>query len=397
MPEPAHSSESHDVVIIGGALVGGATAYHLLVREPALRVAVVEPDPTYELAASSLSFGGVRVLFSQEENIQMSQYGHEFYGDFASLMAVDGAAPALDFRRQGYLFLATEAEAARDLELNFELQRRLGCTVELLDGAALAARYPSLRTSDVLGAVFSPEDGWIDPNGALVGLRKKARALGARYRAARVVGLAHDAKRVHSVLLDDGAELGAEWVVNCTGAWAPEIAAMVGMALPVVPLSRMNFHFECRESLEPMPLLRDLPGSGFRPEGSGYISGYTDFEAAGRFDFHLRHEVFEAHLWPGLAHRVPAFEAVKVVNAWAGHYAYNHFDGNLIIGPWIGGLENFLVATGFSGHGLQHAPAVGRALAELILDGGFQSLDLGRFSYQRIIDEVPYPERGMRA
>ncbi len=397
MPKAASLTESYDVVVIGGALVGGSAAYHLLTREPGLRVAVVEPDPTYEFAASSLSFGGVRVLFSQEENIQMSQYGHEFYGDFARLTAVDGEAAALDFHRQGYLFIATEADAARDLEANFALQRRLGCAVEMLDGAGLAARYPSLRTSDVLAAVLAAQDGWIDPNGALVGLRRKAHALGARYRAARVVDLAHDGSRIQGVVLDDGDRLEAEWVVNCAGAWAGGISAMVGMEIPVVPLSRTNFHFDCRERLEPMPLLRDIPGSGFRPEGASYICGYTDFARVGRFDFEPRYEVFENHLWPGLAHRVPAFEAVRVQSAWAGHYAYNQFDGNLVIGPWIGGLENFLVATGFSGHGLQHAPAVGRALAELILDGAFQSIDLKRFTYQRIVDETPYPERGMRA
>ncbi|MDP6704812.1 MAG: FAD-binding oxidoreductase [Alphaproteobacteria bacterium] len=397
MTEEAAARDAYDVVIIGGALTGGSTAYHLLAREPSLAVAVIEKDPAYEFAASALSFAGVRVLFSQEENIAMSLYGHEFYGDFARLMTVEGEAPVLDFRRQGYLFIATEAEAAHDIEANFELQQRLGCDVVLLDDAGLGARYPSLRTSDAILAVLSPGDGWIDNHAALMGFRAKARALGADYRAAEVVGLEAAGGRIQQVVLADGEELRARTVVNCTGAWAPEICAMAGIEIPVVPLSRMNFYFECRDALEPMPLTRDIPGIGFRPEGRGYIAGFTDFAAAGRFDFSLRHEVFEAHIWPCLAHRVPAFEAVKVQTAWAGHYAYNYFDGNLIIGSWPGGPENFLIATGFSGHGLQHAPAVGRALSELILDGEFRSIDLNRFTCRRIVEDEPYPERGMRA
>lgn len=388
---------THDVVIVGGALVGSSTAYHLVVRDSALDVVVVERDPSYEFAATGRSFGGVRVLFSQEENIRMSLYGHEFYGDFAARTAVDGAETALDFRHQGYLFLALNREQARIIELNLEVQRGLGCEVEVLDAAGLAQRYPSMTTEDVLLAVLTPNDGWIDPHGALMGFRAKARSLGARYVHGEVVDIEHDSTAARAVLLADGTRLAARWVIDTAGAWAGEIAAMVGMDIPMVPLARTNFHFETRESLEPLPLFRDLPGVGARPEGSGYITGYTDFANAGRFDFEPRHEIFESLLWPSVARRVKAFEAVKVTNTWVGHYAYNHFDGNLVIGPWRGGCENFIVATGFSGHGLQHAPAVGRALAELVIDGEYRAIDLTRFDYQRILDDRPEPERGMKA
>jgi glycine/D-amino acid oxidase-like deaminating enzyme len=397
MPELSASSASFDVVIIGGALMGCSTAHHLLRRDPGLRVCIVERDPSYEFCASGRSFAGVRILFSHEESIRMSQYGHEFYGNFGELTKVDGEAVPLDFYRQGYLFMALNAAEAEILELNHALQARLGCVVRLLDAAGLAKVFPSLTTDDVVLAAYSPNDGWIDPHGAMMGLRRSARALGAEYRVGEVVGVEHDGRRVRAAVLKDGSRLNAEYIVNTTGAWAPEICAMLGMKIPVTPLSRMNFYFEIREQLEPLPLMRDLPGVGGRPEGRGYISGYTDFSFIGRFCFDLRHEVFEQQLWPALAHRVMAFEALKVHNAWAGHYAYNTFDGGLIIGPWIGGIENFLIATGFSGHGLQHAPAIGRGLAELIVDGEFRSIDLSRFTYQRILDDAPYPERGMRA
>ncbi len=391
------SADRYDVVIIGGALMGGSTAYHLLQREPTLKLCVIEKDPSYEFAATGRSFGGVRILFSQEENIRMSQFGHEFYGNFSDTMQVDGEPAALDFWHQGYLFLALNTEQAGDMELNAEVQRQCGCEVELMDANELAARFPALSVSDIAGAVLSPNDGWIDPHGALMGFRRKARALGAEYRAAAVIDLESENNRVRNVVLDDGAKLSADTVINTTGAWAGEICAMVGMKIPVVPLSRMNFYFETREPLAELPLTSEVVGIGFRPEGKGYITGYTDFAFQGAFCFDLRHDVFDERIWPGLAHRVPAFEAIKVQRAWAGHYAVNTFDSNLIIGPWLGGLENFYIATGFSGHGLQHAPAVGRALSELVIDGRFETIDLARFTYQRILDGVPYPERGMRA
>jgi glycine/D-amino acid oxidase-like deaminating enzyme len=386
-----------DVVVIGGALTGGSTAYHLLSRDPGLRVTVVEPDPTYEFAASSRSIGGVRVLFSQEENVRMSQFGHAFYGDFAALMAVGGEPAALDYRKDGYLYIANNAEQAEDMAANHALQTSLGARVDLLDAAGLAARVPALDTSDVAVAAHAPEDGWIDPNGALAGFRRKALSLGAQYRRARVRAIEDDGRLVRAVVLDTGERIEAQFIVNAAGAWAGEVCALVGMEIPVAPLPRMVFYFETPDPPQGLPLVRDGRGVGFRPEGAGFISGITDHAIAGRFRFEVEHAWFEERVWPGLARRLPAFETLKVKNAWAGHYAQNGFDGNMIIGAWIGGLENFLIATGFSGHGLQHAPAVGRALAELILDRRFVAIDLARFSFQRILDDAPDPERGFRA
>ncbi len=390
-------SKTHDVIIVGGGLHGSSAAYHLLHRDAGLDVVVVEKDPTYEFAATGRSFGGVRVLFSQEENIAMSLYGHEFYGDFAARTAVAGESVEINFRRQGYLFMALNRDEAEIIELNLEVQRAMGCEVVELDAAGLKARFPSLTTEDVVLAVLTPNDGWVDPHAALMGFRAKARDLGARYVRGEVAEITHEGGRARGVRLADGDTLAAETVIIAAGAWSGEIAARVGWELPVVPLARSNFHFETREELEPLPLFRSLPGFGGRPEGSGYICGYTDFDRAGQFDFDVRHQLFEDLLWPGLAHRVKAFEAIKVTNSWVGHYAYNTFDGNLIVGPWRGRMDNLLVASGFSGHGLQHAPAVGRALAELVLDGGYGAIDLERFDYARIPAGRAEPERGMKA
>ena len=388
---------NYDVIVIGGGLHGCSTAYHLIRREPGLRIAVVERDPAYEHAASIRSTAGVRVMFSQEENVRMSQYGGEFYRGYEETMAVDGEPATVSFRRQGYLFIATSDRAAADMRENHALQAHLGCHVDLLDARGLAARFPSLRTDDVVCATHSPNDGWIDSHAALMGLRRKMRALGVVYVEGSVAGLNAASGLVRSVVLESGEVLEGGWVVNNTGAWAHEICAMIGLDIPIRPMPRTTHYFECRAEIEPMPLTVDAGVISFRPEGAGFIAGMSDYERAGGFDWEPDLEAFEGTAWPRLAHRLPAFEAVRLRNAWACHYAYNTFDGNMVIGAWPGAPENFLIAAGFSGHGLQHAPAAGRALSELILDGGFATIDLDRFHCRRVPENRREPERGVTA
>jgi len=389
--------QAYNVVIIGGALMGSSTAYHLLQRAPTMRVCVVEKDRTYHWSASERSNAGIRILFSQEENLLMSQYGHAFYGDFAHKTAIDGTPGHLDIYRHGYLFIANTDEQARDIELNYEFELGYGCEIDLLDADGVKARFPSIETSDITRAIHSPKDCWIDSHGALMGLRKKVRSMGVDYIDGEVVGIEHDGRRARAVHLNDGRRIAGEHIVNTAGAWAGEICATVNMEIPVIPLPRMVYYFETRNEVEQFSFTRDGIGVGFRPEGKGFICGITNYNTGGHFNFEVDHERFDEEIWPNLSHRVPKFEAIKVVNAWVGHYAQNTLDGNMIIGPHIGGVENFLIATGFSGHGLQHAPAVGRALSELIIDGRYESIDLTRLSYQRVLDNTPYPERGVKA
>ena len=189
--------------------------------------------------------------------------------------------------------------------------------------------------------------------------------------------------------------LRPEVVVNVANCWGPEICDMVGMKVPVAPMRRLAFYFEIRETLEPMPLTRHVSEVlSFRPEGRGYITGRTKYDEKLGFNWDLDHDFFEDEMWPLLAERCKAFEALKVQRSWTGHYDQNALDANMIIGPWIGGLDNFYIALGFSGHGLMHAPAVGRAMTELLLEGGYRTIDLTRFSYQRVIDAAPLSETG---
>lgn len=387
----------YDVIVIGGGLHGGFTAWHLLQREPGLKVAVVERDQTYEHAASARSNAGVRLLFSQEESIAMSQYGHEVYGGFADLMAIDGEPQPLTFWRQGYLLIACTPEQGEDMTANYELQSSLGVPADLIDAAELKQRFPSMNVDDVIVACHSPQDGWLDPYGALTGVKRKNQAMGAAYIAGTVAGLETANGRVSTVKLEDGQNLQADWVVNACGAWAPEITKMLGFDIPVVPLPRNTFYFECREEIEPYGLTLDGLGASIRPEGKGFLTGATVFTRAGAFDWNVYEERFYEENWPMISARVPAFEAVKLQNSWACHYALSEWDGNGLIGAWTGQPENFLITTGFSGHGLQHAPATGRALAELILDGRFTSLDLTRFAASRVVEGRKEPERGVKA
>lgn len=387
----------HDIIIIGGGLHGCSTAYHLLTRDPALRVAVIEKDPTYEHAASARSNAGVRVLFSQAENIQMSRYGHEVYGNFAELMAVDGEPAQLDFYRHGYLFLSNTEEQAATMRANHKLQTAMRCDVRLLDGPGVGELYPCFRTDTITCAAYSPNDGWLDPHGALTGLRRKARALGAEYIHAEATGIDISKGLVRAVALADGRRLPCQTLVNNTGAWANEVCRLAGFNIPVAPLPRATFYFEPAEPLGITPQTIDGQPVGIRPEGKGFLCGNTDFTRAGNFKWTVDHDIFESVISPRLARLAPALETLKVINAWPCHYAYNHFDGNMLIGSWPNGPENMLMATGFSGHGLQHAPAAGRALSELILAGRFETIDLERFHCKRVAEGRAEPEAGVLA
>jgi FAD-dependent oxidoreductase domain-containing protein 1 len=387
----------NDVVIIGGGLYGASTAYHLLLREPQLKICIIEPDPTYEHAASARSNAGVRVLFSQAESIHMSQFGHQFYADFSNAMAIDGEPAPLDLYRHGYMLMATEPTQVEDMTLNLQLQRSLGCNVESYDSDSLARKFPALNTQDVLMAVRTPQDMWIDPNTAVTSLMRKVRSMGAQLCRQRVVDLDVSDGVMRAVALANGESISGQWIINATGAWAPQICRMAGFEIPVVPLPLTAYYFETRADVGQFGVTIDLGHVSFRPEGAGFITLSRHFERAGSFNWEPDAAPFAQQNWPRLAHRVPAFESVKVMSSYCCHYANNYFDGNLLLGAWPNAPDNFLIATGASGHGLQHAPAAGRALSELILDRGFSTLDLQRFGCQRVVDNKPDPERGFVA
>lgn len=388
-----------DVVIIGGGIIGSAIAYFLLRGRYGGRVVVVEPDASYARATTPSGAGGVRQLFSLPEHIRMSRYSLDFYKRFSETMAIDGAPAEIDFRPRGYLFVVGAA-GARRLEANYRLQLAEGVRVELWDRDALARRFPSIGAADVVAAVYSPDDGWLDPEGALRGFRRQAERGGARYLQDRVAAFARQGRRMRSARLASGADLQGDIFVNAAGPWAGEVARMAGMPLPIQALYRLQHYWLCQSPIEPLPLVKDESGLFFRPEGGGYVGGRPSFDIApGFIDDDAGGRVFggyfERVVWPLLARRVPKFEALRCLRTWGGHYAENTLDGNMILGPWVGGCENFYLACGFGGHGIMHAPAAGLAMAELLREGRFSTIDLSRLGYQRVLDNAPYREQGI--
>ncbi|KJC46736.1 FAD-dependent oxidoreductase [Bradyrhizobium sp. LTSP885] len=384
----------YDVVIIGGGAIGASVAYFLRRHPKACSVVVVERDKSYQQASTPRASGGVRRLFALPENIALSNFSIPFYERFESEMAVDGEPARIDFRKNGYLFIVAAADIGT-LEKNFRIQQDNGVNVVWLDREGLKSKFPSMNVTDLAAAVYSPDDGWLDPYSVLRGLRRKAASLGATFIDDEVVGLGAERGRVRNVTLKSGAVITTDHVVNAAGAWAKQISAMVGMRVPIEPMRRYEHYFECETAIEPLPYLKDTQRLAFRPEGKGYSGGVPDTNEPRGFNFEVQHDYFETVVWPALAHRFPAFERTKEKNVMAGLYDQNELDGNVIIGPWTGAIENFYMLAGFSGHGLMHAPGCGRAMAELILDGGYRTIDLGRFGWQRVLDGTPCRETGI--
>lgn len=384
---------SADVVICGGAVVGSATAFYLTDLGFKGRIVVVERDPSYAWAATALSASGIRQQFSNALNVRISGFGLSVIRRFREIAGYD-----LGFQENGYLYLAGSEAQAEVLRANHAVQVAAGAEVELLGPEALAARFPHLRVEDlVLGAHGVRGEGWFDNMGLMQGFRARAKAAGVEYLRDAVVGVECKAGRVVSVVLASGAGIGCGAFVNAAGGQGAEIAALAGIVLPVERRKRTVFAFATATPPEgPLPLMIDPSGVWCRPEGARFIGACAPDPdpAVEAEDFEPRHGEWEDVVWPALAARSAAFEAVKVTRFWAGHYDMNVLDHNVIVGPHPD-LENFHFANGFSGHGLQQAPAIGRGLAERIVFGRYVTLDLAPLGFERIAAGRPFIERAV--
>ena len=383
-----------DIIIIGGGIIGSSIAYHLSQLPGAGTVLVLKRDATYRQAATPRANGGIRRLFSLPENIQMADFGLSFYQDFAQHMKVGEQDADIGFRRQGYLFVSDDGGAGQ-MEENFRLQEEMGVAVELLSPAELEQRFPSLKVSGVDLAVLSDHDGWIDPYTALMGFRRKAISCGAVYQEAEITHLEKTGKAVRRAYSADGAVFEAEVFINATGAWCADLAKTIDVALPVEPMSRESYFFRCSETVEPLPFIKTETDLAFRPEGQGYVGGVPDWSEKPGWNFSVSARRFDDVVWPALAHRIPAMQSIRLEGSWRGHYARSVLDYSPILGPCEGVLDNFYLANGFSGHGIMHAPAVGRGLAERVVNGAYDALDLSCFGYRRILENRPYREKGI--
>ena len=388
-----------DVVVVGGAIVGSAVATFLALRPDwDGRVVVVERDPTYRTSSTTLSAASIRLQFSTPLNIEISRFGVSFIKDLDRWLGIPGhPAPEIDFVEAGYLFLATPA-GLPVLEANHAVQRSHDVDVVLLGPMELQQRFPWMNLDGIAaGSLGLSGEGWFDAHALLQAFRGRARALGIEYLAGEVAAVDRDGSSVRGVALADGSRIEAPIVVNAAGPRAADVAAMAGLELPVRPRKRFVYHFDCRALQGPAPLTINPDGVYFRPEGQSWIAGYSPRHGEpdpDTLDLEVDRSAFERRVWPALAQRCDAFESLRLLDAWAGHYEVNTLDHNAVIGPHPA-LPGFVFANGFSGHGLQQAPAVGRGLAEWIATGAYETLDLSPLGYERILRAAPVLERNV--
>ena len=386
-----------DVVIVGGAVMGASAAYWLTRMQPGLQVLVVERDPSFARAATALSVASIRSQFSAPVNVAISRFGIGFLRDFQASLGRDVGVPTLGLVENGYLFLGRSPAAPVLMADLAAMQCGLGAATEVWTPGQIKARFDWLEVGDLTAGSFGPRDeGWFDNMGLLAGFRTAARAQGAQFVTDDVTGITVAQGRVTGVILARGGAVACGAVVNAAGTRGSVVAAMAGLRLPVEPRKRTVFVIDAPGARHPdAPLLIDA-GYYLRPERDHWITATVpeqDF-ACDPNDFDPDLHLFEDVIWEQLYARAPGFDAVKVIRHWVGHYDFNTFDQNAILGPHPD-VPNFYLMNGFSGHGLQQSPAVGRGIAELLLTGGWQSLDLSDLSVTRVLENRPIPERAI--
>lgn len=382
---------SRHVVVIGGGVMGSALAYWLTRLDPSYKITVVERDPSYEYASSALSAASIRQQFSTAVNVRISQASIAFLRRAADELQVGGQRPDIALREAGYLYLAETGNEA-SLRRAHALQKACGADVALLEPAELGRRFSWLSTSDLsLGSLGLSGEGWFDGYTLLMAFARKAREQGARYLNGEAREFTIEGNRITGVILADHSRLQCSHVVNAAGPWARHIAALAGVDLPVFARRRTVYVIACPTPMSPFPLLIDPTGFWIRPEGGKFIAGLVPDEDGDDQPLQPDYAAFESRLWPALAQRIPAFEAARLERAWAGYFEMNTFDHNAVLGAHPA-VENFLFMNGFSGHGMQQSPVVGRAVAELILHGRFETLDLSELLFARITQNRPLYE-----
>ncbi len=390
--------ETCDVVIIGGAIMGSSAAYWLSRMNPALDILVIEPDPSYAQSSTALSVASVRQQFTTAVNVEISRFGIEFIKNVQNWLGQGGGVQSLGFQENGYLFLSGSAESETVLRQACAMQREKGAQTELLTPDALKARFDWLNVDDIHLASFGAKDeGWFDNMSLLGGFRKAAQHQGVRFLRDRVVDIDGVNGQVATVTLENGGVVSAGAIINAAGTSASDLLRMLDEDYPVEPRKRTVFMVDAPNAIHPdAPLMVCHSGFYLRPEHNHWICAIVpkDDHVAEKDDFEPDLHLFEDSLWPKLYERASGFDAVKVLSAWAGHYAYNTLDQNAIIGRhpnW----KNLFLMNGFSGHGLQQAPAVGRGIAELLLYGRYQTIDLSDLGVERILEGKPFSEKAI--
>ncbi|KAI4464229.1 sarcosine dehydrogenase-related [Holotrichia oblita] len=412
-----------DVLVIGGGVMGSSVAYWLKEKSGlnGVKLAVLEKDPTYANSTSILSMGGLRQQFSLPENIQMSLYGAEFIRTLKDRFGREGD---VSFTPSSCLTLASEIGASQLVD-TARLQKELGALNVILSANQLKERFPWMNVNDIEAGCLGLEmEGWFDSWALFCLLKKGAMNLGAQYVTGELNDFVftnrHDIEvegvqpgnyeGIDEVIvkLPDGQMKSIHFsicVLAC-GTDTGDVAklarigkgeGLLSIPLPIEKRKRYVYNFSCQDEGPGLntPLTMDYTGVYFRRDGLGgtYVGGLSPLpeEELKTDDLDANNKYFDEKFFSILAHRVPAFKGVKVRNKWSGLYDYNYYDENGIVGPHPY-YHNMYIAAGFSGHGIQQAPAVGRAIAELILDGDFQTISLNRLGFDRLIVDKPIRE-----
>lgn len=381
--------KSYDVIIIGGAMYGSSVAWWLTQMQGFHgRVLVIEKDPSYEFAATSHTNSCIRQQFSNATNVAISRFGVEFIKGFQEFMGAGSGAPPITLQNFGYLYLADTPAFAQSLAESQRLQVKLGAATKHMTRDEIAEAYPFYWLDDILAGNHNLQnEGYFDGGTMFDWFRRMARQNGVEYIEDEVMAITHDRNRISGVTLRSGNALTCGQLVNASGTRGAITARMAGLDIPVEPRKRYTYIFDAAHPLDrDLPLTIDPSGVHFRSDGRYYMAGCPpdDDIAVAPDDFIADHSLWESKVWPAVATRVPQFEKIKLINMWVGHYDYNTLDQNAILGPHPD-VTNFLFVNGFSGHGLQQAPAIGRGLAEWIAYGEYRSLDLAPYSIKRVL------------
>ena len=395
-------SKQYDIVIVGGAIMGASAAWFLSDdKEFDGTVLVVEKDSSYEHSSTMHTNSCMRQQFSAELNVRISQFAANFVKNLRRYMGNDDRVPQLSIQNFGYMYLADNDAFADVLRESKATQIAAGAATQLMTPEQIKQAYPFYNVDDVvLGSINLVDEGFWDATAVFDWWRKSARERGVEYIQNEVVAMTKNAAgtRVETVTLKSGEVIACGQVLNASGPRAVETAKMAGLSVPVEPRKRYSWIFSAETPLDrDLPLTIDPSGVHVRENGGGtyQCGGHSDVDPAVDYDdFQMDHSIWENHVWPILATRIPQFEAIKVQSEWAGHYAYNTFDHNAIMGPHTE-VENFYFLNGFSGHGLQQSPAMGRGTAEIMVHGAYKTLDMSPFNFERIGLNRPIIEKAI--
>jgi len=391
---------AYDVVIIGGATMGSSVAWFLSTNEDFNgSVLVVERDNTLEWTSTAHSNNCMRQQFATEINVKIGQYAADFVKDFRANLGGDPEVPHLAIQSFGYLYLSDNRELSEVLIRDQKTQASCGAATRILTPEEISEAYPFYSLDDIeLGSLNTVDEGYYDAPALVKWWRRKAREKGVEYLQNEVVSIGRNGDQVNSVTLKSGETVSAGMVINAAGPRARLVAEMAGLSIPIEPRRRYTYIFEAEKPLDQdLPLTIDPSGVHFRSYGKHYLVGCPPLNgdpAVDFDDFGYEPNIWAAKMQPVLANRIPAFASIRTLTSWVGHYEFNTFDRNAIVGPHST-VKNYLFVNGFSGHGSQQAPAMGRGISELVTHGEYRTLDLSPFGYGRLDRNEPLVERAV--